>query len=343
MAKTLVCPEPGRLEWVDSPDPALAEDSVCVRSRNSAAKHGTEMAFYQGYANPRGTWNRVLSLFDGKSSDAGYPFPVGNMFVGEIVAAGSAVKDLSVGDMVFGHGPFRDYHTLAADRCWKLISGLSWQSAVCIDPAEFALGSVRDSLVRVGDLATVFGLGAIGLMAVQIARIAGAAVVYGVDPVASRREAAERLGADATFDPTERSPGLAIKEATQGRGTDICIDFAGHRDSLQEALRAVAFGGNVVYGAFPAPFGAGLDLGAESHLNRPNLIFSRANSSPDREHPRWDNRRVRHVCYDLLCSGRLTGDDIVQPVVAFDSLAEEYPKIATEPSVYLKLGAAHPQ
>ena len=66
--------------------------------------------------------------------------------------------------------------------------------------------------------------------------------------------------------------------------------------ALQAAIRGVAFGGTVVAGAAPAPYGPGLDLGAEAHYNRPNLIFSRACSDPNREYPRWNENRVyRHL------------------------------------------------
>jgi hypothetical protein len=100
----------------------------------------------------------------------------------------------------------------------------------------------------------------------------------------------------------------------------------------------VAFGGNVVAGAFPPPYGPGLDLGAEAHQNRPNIIFSRACSDPNREHPRWDEKRIYAFCWQLICAGRLCGDEVVTPVVPFEQLPTEYPKIATAPETNVKLG-----
>jgi hypothetical protein len=107
---------------------------------------------------------------------------------------------------------------------------------------------------------------------------------------------------------------------------------------MQAALRAVAYGGNVVAGAMPAPYPAGLDLGAESHINVPNIIFSRACSQPDRDHPRWSNRRIYESCWQLLCGGKVTGELIVGPMVAFEHLLVEYPKIADHPDQIIKLG-----
>jgi len=87
----------------------------------------------------------------------------------------------------------------------------------------------------------------------------------------------------------------------------------------------------VVAGAFPPPYEAGLDLGAEAHINRPNIIFSRACSEPNRDHPRWDEERLFENCKRLFREGKLTGKPIVTPIVPFEEMVTEYPKIVTDP------------
>jgi threonine dehydrogenase-like Zn-dependent dehydrogenase len=263
------------------------------------------------------------------------------MTVGRVVEAGSAVKQLVCGDRVLIHGGFRETHVRAEDRCWKLAPQVCWQSAVCLDPAEFALGAIRDGRVRLGDAVAVFGLGAIGLMTLQLARVAGASPVVGVEPLPNRRELARRLGADLVLDPVECDAGLEVKKATGDLGADVVIDFSGSVQALQAALRGVAFGGTVVAGAFPGPYPAGLDLGAEAHLNIPSIVFSRACSEPNRDAPRWSERRIQNTCLRLLAHGQITGEPIVTPVVPFQSLFEAYPKIMTEPDVYIKLGCTY--
>jgi hypothetical protein len=115
----------------------------------------------------------------------------------------------------------------------------------------------------------------------------------------------------------------------------VIIDYSGTRQAMQ------AFGGNVVAGAFPPPYSAGLDLGAESHLNIPNIIFSRACSDPNRDHPRWNNDRIYAACFGLLSQGKLSGDKIVWPVVRFDELMDAYPRIADDPASTMKLGVRY--
>jgi threonine dehydrogenase-like Zn-dependent dehydrogenase len=129
--------------------------------------------------------------------------------------------------------------------------------------------------------------------------------------------------------------------ATEKRGADVCIDFSGHRQALQQAIRGIGVGGTVVCGAFPPPHDAGLDLGAEAHINIPDIVFSRACSYPNRDYPRWRFDRVDRTCLQMLIDGSLSGERIVTPIVHFDELLTEYPKIATDPGSNIKLGVKH--
>ncbi|MCY4604839.1 MAG: zinc-binding alcohol dehydrogenase, partial [Gemmatimonadetes bacterium] len=220
----------------------------------------------------------------------------------------------------------------------RLPADVPWQAAVCLDPADFALGAVRDGHVRIGDAVAVSGLGAISLMAVQFCRLAGAHPIIALDPLANRREAARACGADLVLDPTQCDAGLEIKKATANRGADVIIDYSGHPAAMQQALRGVAYRGTIVAGAYPGAWTTGIDLGAEAHMNRPHIVFSRANSEPNPDHPNWDNTRIYDVCWRMLAAGQVDCLPIVQPIVSFDDLLDAYPKIATQPETNIKLG-----
>ena len=140
------------------------------------------------------------------------------------------------------------------------------------------------------------------------------------------------------LDPSKCDAGVEIKKLTAKRGVDVAIEYSGSVPGLQGALRSVAFGGTVVAGAAPPAYSAGLDFGSEAHLNRPNIIFSRACSDPNREHPRWNEDRIYDLCWRLICEGKINGEKIVAPVVPFDDLLVEYPKIETHPELNIKLG-----
>ena len=338
MPRELIALSPEEMALREYEAAEVGEGEMRVQSLYAAAKHGTEMSGVKGYSGKRGRYDAELQVFPDTGKGTGRASRVGNMFVGTVTAMGTGVKGFAEGDVALGYGPFREVHVVSTDRCWKMPHGFSWRSAVCLDPADFAMGAVRDGQVRIGDAVAVFGMGAIGLMAVQIAKLSGAYPIIAVDPLSNRRRAAQICGADLTLDPTACDAGVEIKKATENRGVDVAIEYSGNVHALQAAVRGVAFGGNVVAGAAPPPYGAGLDFGAEAHFNRPNLIFSRACSEPNREHPRWDEKRIYATCWRLLTEGKLTGDPIVTPVVAFEDLVTEYPKIASNPEQNIKLG-----
>lgn len=341
MPQELICPEPLKLAWREYEEPPLKAGQVRIRCEFGAAKHGTEMSIFKGYGNQRGRFDPQKGIHLREQPSHPYPWRPGNMNVGTVVEVGEGVTQLAEGDRVLCYGPFRPTQVVNENACWKLPETMSWKSAVCLDPADFALGAVRDGNVRIGDAVAVFSLGAIGLMAVQLLRLAGASPIIAVDPIALRREVALKLGADIALDPTACDAGAEIRRLTDWRGADVVIEYSGSSHAMQDALRGVAFGGTVVAGAYPPPYGAGLDFGAEAHLNRPNIVFSRACSEPNRDHPRWDEKRLYATAFRLLSEGQLRGDEIVQPVVKFDDLLTEYPKIATQPEATLKLGVEY--
>ncbi|MDE0019497.1 MAG: alcohol dehydrogenase, partial [Candidatus Poribacteria bacterium] len=78
--------------------------------------------------------------------------------------------------------------------------------------------------------------------------------------------------------------------------------------------------------------------GAEAHFNRPTIIFSRACSEPNPEYPNWNEGRLFEISLRLLYDGSLKSEPVIYPVVDFDDLLDEYPKIATHPGENVKLG-----
>lgn len=339
MPKELIASAQDEVAFRDYDSQPLQSGEIRVESRFGAAKHGTEMALFRGYAGPRGPFNEEYLIFEPeKSNQVNYPFGLGNICIGEVIDVATDVESVQTGDSVFRFGSFKQVHVWKAEQVRKLPEGVPWQAAACLDPADFALGAVRDGNVRIGDAVAVFGMGAIGLMAVQLAKAAGAFPIIALDPLVNRRDVALEIGADIVLDPTGCDAGLEIKKATSKRGADVCIEYSGNHRALQAALRGVAYLGTVVAGAWPGAYPAGLDFGAEAHMNRPKIVFSRSCSEPNPEYPNWDENRLFDVAWRLLTNGTLQSEPIVQPVVDFEDLLMEYPKIATNPEENIKLG-----
>src|SRR5690606_36066336 len=138
-----------------------------------------------------------------------------------------------------------------------------------------ALAATQDALIKVGDHVAVYGLGAIGLIAVQLARLSGALRVTAIDPIAARREMALKLGADEVFDPTAEDPAILIK-VEQGTAPDVIIEASGNYHALQGALRLAPMAGTVVTLGYYQAGAEPVRLGEEWHHNRLNLVSSMA-------------------------------------------------------------------
>ncbi len=320
---------PGEIGWFEAPERDPGPGEVRVLPEYGVEKHGTMAAFVKGYANERGRWDGAARVHRPEGVLWSYPVPLGNIQFGRTDA----------GDRVAWWGAFEESPIIAKSSLLEM-GDIAWQDAAMQDPGEFALGAIRDGNMQIGDRIAVFGLGAIGLAVVQLANAAGAAEVFAIDPIASRRAVAEAYGAIA-IDPSNIDAGMAVREATGMLGVDLVVDYSGSWRALQAAFRAVAYGGTIAYGAFPAPFPAGLDLGGEAHMNRAKLVFTRSCSEPNPHHPRWSEARIKETVWDFIRRGLLKGNLIVDDPIPFTDLPKVYPEIALHPENHLKLAVRY--
>ncbi|MEV5312441.1 zinc-dependent alcohol dehydrogenase family protein [Streptomyces sp. NPDC052610] len=112
-----------------------------------------------------------------------------------------------------------------------------------IFPTAYEVG-VLNGRVRPGDTVAVVGAGPIGLAAIATARLFSPERILAVDPAASRREAARKLGADAVADPAE-APEELIADLTDGLGADVVIEAVGLPEAFELCTRMVRPGGHV--------------------------------------------------------------------------------------------------
>jgi len=320
MAKELVAIDIRKPILRDYDDGPVPDGHVRVKVDFGSPKRGTELTLYRG------------------GRGAGFPMGLGNMCVGKIIDIGRGVEGLSIGETVAGYGHLRETHTWGAGSVYRMSKRMTCKEAVCFDPAQFALSGIRDSQLRLGDRAAVFGLGAIGQMAAQLAKVAGAECVAVIDPIAIRREVAIRTGADLALDPLSQDIGAELKKFTGGKGVDIAIETSGSYEALHQAISGLAWGGNVAYVGWSKECKGGLDFGQDAHFMIPNIIFARACSDPNRDHPRWDFGRICNICWKWLAEGRFQCEDIVYPVVPFAKSAEAYEDMDNHPENSIKLG-----
>lgn len=208
------------------------------------------------------------------------PVVLGHEPAGTIVAVGDGVTGVRPGDRVFVHhhapcaaceecrrglwsncatwkatgldpGGFAEYARILAPNLERdtlvLPATLDFDAATFIEPLACCIRAVRrQGGVTPGDAVLVIGLGAMGLLMVQLARSRGAALVMGSDFLPERRAAAARLGAEITLDPGDLGVARAVRNATSGRGADVVLVCPGAAAAVSDGLAASAPGGRVV-------------------------------------------------------------------------------------------------
>ncbi|HSS05039.1 MAG TPA: alcohol dehydrogenase catalytic domain-containing protein [Solirubrobacterales bacterium] len=255
---------PGEVRLEEKPDPKLgAADDALVRVEASGIC-GSDLHIYHG---------RV-------PVEPG--FTIGHEFVGTVLAAGSDVERVAVGDRVLGcfHTACAtctaclrsDYHRCERGRTFGHGSKLgdlqgAQAEQLLVPRANLTLRRVPEGMsdevalfagdvmgtgyhaiahagTRSGDTVAVLGLGPVGLCAVQAAVAAGATQVFAIDSVEARLAVAERFGA-VPLHLSEDEPKRTVRGATEGRGVDVVVDAVGDPAPLAMAVSLARDAGTV--------------------------------------------------------------------------------------------------
>jgi L-iditol 2-dehydrogenase len=199
-----------------------------------------------------------------------------------------------------GHGEtdgmMREFMAWPTSALHPLPDRVSDADGAMLEPLGVAIHSVDLGHLPFGGTASVIGCGPIGLLLIQVLKAAGASSVLAVEPLAHRREAAARLGADQVADPAavpagELTGGIGdIGDiGGMGDGVDVAFEAAGNDAGVELAMASVRPGGRVVLAGIPGDdfirFGAslarrkGLTI---AMVRRMNEVYPRAISLAER-------------------------------------------------------------
>lgn len=223
-----------------------------------------------------------LEIYQGEmvyyqTGQASYPIIPGHEWSGEVVATGSEVKGLAVGDRVVGettiscgrcqqcmHGQYNlcphrvengvmgkdgacaEYMVYPAHALHKFSAGISYEEAALIEPAAVAYRGVDKLKVTPADTVAVLGAGPIGLLAAQIAQSFGAKKVVLIDMRKNRLEMGLSLGCDAVIDLSTEDLVERANEMTNGAMFDAIIEATGHTKAVENITQMTAPGSRVV-------------------------------------------------------------------------------------------------
>ncbi len=185
-----------------------------------------------------------------------------------------------------GHGDtdgmMREFMAWPTTALHPLPDRVSDADGAMLEPLGVAIHCVDLGHLPFGGTASVIGCGPIGLLLIEVLKVAGASSVLAIEPLAHRREAAERLGADEVADPAAFDEGLRA-------GVDVAFEAAGNNQGVELAMASVRPGGRVVLAGIPGDdvitFGAslarrkGLTI---AMVRRMNEVYTRAISLAER-------------------------------------------------------------
>jgi L-iditol 2-dehydrogenase len=146
-------------------------------------------------------------------------------------------------------GAFTKYVALGEGQVFPILDNVSLQAAAILEPVAIALRTVQRAEIMPGSTVAILGGGAIGSIVVEVAKNAGATTILVSEPVAHKRQLAERLGATTVIDPLNQNLEDAAKEAIEGIGFDAVIDCTGRLAVAQQALSIAGPGAHVVWSA----------------------------------------------------------------------------------------------
>ena len=264
--KALVKSKPERGIWLEDIDvPKAGHNDVLIKVGRTAIC-GTDIHIYQ--------WD------DWARKTIPVPLSVGHEFSGEVVECGSEVKGFNIGDRVSaeGHitcgvcrncragrrhlcintvgigvnraGAFAEYISVPACNVFKLPDVISDDMASILDPLGNATHTAL-SFDLVGEDILITGAGPIGIMAVAIARYAGARHVVITDVNNYRLSLARKMGATVALNVTEGSLDDTMKSLGMEEGFDVGMEMSGNPSAFRDMLRTLHHGGSIALLGIP--------------------------------------------------------------------------------------------
>ena len=156
-------------------------------------------------------------------------------------------------------GALREYVVLPRRNLLKMPNSMTFADASFIEPLAVVLHTYELAQLIPGESVTIMGVGPIGLIAVAVAKQAGASRVIAVDRLSYRLEVARQLGADDVVDANRESPRAAVLDIT-GHGTHVVVDAAGNTDSINASIACLRPGGRMVLIGIPSEPGIPVDF-----------------------------------------------------------------------------------
>jgi len=350
----------GQLELAEVPDPRPGRGSVLIRTRASVISAGTERMLVEfSKANliqkARQQPERVQQVLDKIRTDGliptleavfrklDEPLPLGYCNAGVVVEIGAGVHDLPPGDRVASNGPHAELACVPRHLCARIPEGVTDEHAAFTVLGSIALQGLRLAAPTLGERFMVFGVGLLGLLAVQLLRANGCEVLA-VDPNGERLKLAEAFGARTVDLGAGGDPVAAARDWSAGRGVDGVLITASAKtdDIVHQAAQSCRRCGRIVLVGV-----VGLDLRRSDFFEKELSFQVSCSYGPGRyddtyeqqghDYPfgfvRWTEQRNFEAVLGAIGDGRLTPDRLITDRMPLSEAVTAYDKIREDPQV----------
>jgi len=258
--------EPGHpLKVEQIPVPKVGPGDVLIRVR-AAGICGTDLHIQDG---------ELIQIPGVEASNMELPIVLGHEISGTVEEVENSISDFQIGDRVLvdpaiscgrcyyciigaytlcekrasygesADGGFEEYVCIRKENVYKFSSDIDFdEAAILTDSLATPFHALERLNVQPGDSVALFGIGGLGMNAVQLAKLRGA-YVFAIDVLDEKLKIAKEMGADVVINARETDPAIRIKNLTSGRGADCSIEMVGGRVTIEAAIRSVRRGGKV--------------------------------------------------------------------------------------------------
>ena len=264
----VMCCGPNDYQYQTVPVPQIDEDEILIKVEACGVCAG-DVKSYRGAAMFWGDGNLLPPWNDA-------PCVAGHEFIGTVAAIGDNAKKkhgLKLGDRavaeqivpcwecrfckdghywmceranIHGHqkviadGGMAEYMRYGSrDVVHKVSKDLPAPLASTIEPLSCSVHTIDRAEIKFGDVVVVAGMGPIGLMKLQLAKLKTPKTLIAIDCKPKRLELAKKLGADYAFDFTKVDVAEEVFKLTDGYGCDVYIHNSGHPSGVINGLKMI--------------------------------------------------------------------------------------------------------
>ena len=294
---------------------------------------------------------------DGSVDGPKYPLVPGHEFAGVVESCGPAVKYIRPGDRVavhqqfncgqcaacyrgdtggcirldvagwFSDGGFAEYCAVPARHLFTLPGHVTLAEGAIVESLANAVSVVRQSRIRLGESVVVIGPGPIGLLALQVARLAHPSDLVLVGTRDKRLSLGQMLGATHTVNIRSEGGRDALTEALGERRADVVLVCAGSSSALQLATDIVGWKGRIAVEGVP-PSGTHFSFDPANLLNARAVTLIGVNG--------WVTEEFAEAVY-LLSSGLVRAKPLITHEFPLEEWETAFEMVTTRKSEAIKV------